>query len=206
MSNRTTRPSFRWAQARCLSPRIRPSDDNRNSHRFPEFSPADLTLLTGRVYEELRCTRPSRLHQLKVWETCMPWLNGLHCWSFRFSLRARSNSPACPRPCCSDRCWRRLSPAPTAQRCGFRSTCFAAGQALVGCLVAASLSLAIFATFLDEWMLFACVVMSTLVASSFLGWFISRFKISSRNDGGLGFGSRRRNRHGVDGRRLWRGR
>jgi uncharacterized protein len=55
--------------------------------------------------------------------------------------------------------------------------CFAAGQALVGCLVAASLSLAIVATFLDEWMLFGSVVTATLAASSFLGWFISRFKI-----------------------------
>lgn len=54
---------------------------------------------------------------------------------------------------------------------------FAASQAFVGCLVAANLSPAIFATFLDEWPLFGGVVMATLMASSFLGWFISRFKI-----------------------------
>lgn len=57
------------------------------------------------------------------------------------------------------------------------SYCFAGSQAIVGCLVAAALSPAIFSTFLDEWMLFGSVVMATLVASSFLGWFISRFKI-----------------------------
>lgn len=55
--------------------------------------------------------------------------------------------------------------------------CFGASQAFVGCLVAASLSPAIFATFLDAWPLFGAVVMATLVASSFLGWFVSRFKI-----------------------------
>ena len=54
---------------------------------------------------------------------------------------------------------------------------FAGSQALVGCLVAASLSPAIFATFFDEWPLFLSVVTATLVASSFLGWFISRFRI-----------------------------
>jgi membrane AbrB-like protein len=53
---------------------------------------------------------------------------------------------------------------------------FAGGQAVVGCLVAGSISPAIFATFLDEWPLFTSVVLATLAASSFLGWFISRYK------------------------------
>ncbi|MEP9389588.1 AbrB family transcriptional regulator [Mesorhizobium sp. KR9-304] len=53
---------------------------------------------------------------------------------------------------------------------------FAAGQAVVGCLIAGSISPAIFATFLDDWPLFTGVVLATLSASSFLGWFISRFK------------------------------
>ncbi len=55
--------------------------------------------------------------------------------------------------------------------------CFAGSQAFVGCLVAASLSPAIFSTFLDDWPLFGSVVLATLVASSFLGWFVSRLKI-----------------------------
>ncbi len=54
---------------------------------------------------------------------------------------------------------------------------FAAAQAVVGCLIAASISPAIFSAFLDDWPLFASVVLATLAASSFLGWFVSRFKI-----------------------------
>ena len=54
---------------------------------------------------------------------------------------------------------------------------FAAAQAVVGCLIAASISPAIFSAFLDDWPLFAGVVVATLAASSFLGWFVSRFKI-----------------------------
>ena len=49
-------------------------------------------------------------------------------------------------------------------------------QAVVGCLIAGSISPAIFATFADDWLLFTSVVLATLAASSFLGWFISRFK------------------------------
>jgi membrane AbrB-like protein len=54
---------------------------------------------------------------------------------------------------------------------------FAGGQAVVGCLIAGSISPAIFATFLDDWLLFTSVVVATLAASSFLGWFVSRFKV-----------------------------
>jgi uncharacterized protein len=53
---------------------------------------------------------------------------------------------------------------------------FAGGQAVVGCLIAGSISPAIFSTFLDDWMLFTGAVLATLAASSFLGWFISRYK------------------------------
>lgn len=53
---------------------------------------------------------------------------------------------------------------------------FGAAQAIVGCLVAASLSGEIVSTFLGDWPLVVSVVLATLVASSFLGWFISRFK------------------------------
>lgn len=54
---------------------------------------------------------------------------------------------------------------------------FAGGQAIVGCLIAGSISPDIFAAFLDDWPLFTGIVVATLAASSFLGWFISRFKI-----------------------------
>ena len=53
---------------------------------------------------------------------------------------------------------------------------FAGGQAIVGCLIAGSISAGILATFVDEWPLFTGVVLATLAASSFLGWFISRFR------------------------------
>ena len=56
------------------------------------------------------------------------------------------------------------------------ASAFAAAQAVVGCLIAASISPAIFLAFLDDWALFAGVVVATLAASSFLGWFVSRFK------------------------------
>jgi membrane AbrB-like protein len=54
---------------------------------------------------------------------------------------------------------------------------FAASQAIVGCLIAASISPEIFSAFADDWPLFAGAVVATLAASSFLGWFISRFKV-----------------------------
>ncbi|MES0021842.1 MULTISPECIES: AbrB family transcriptional regulator [unclassified Mesorhizobium] len=54
---------------------------------------------------------------------------------------------------------------------------FAAAQALVGCLVAASISTDIFSVFYKEWPLVLVVVLATLAASSLLGWLISRWRI-----------------------------
>jgi uncharacterized protein len=54
---------------------------------------------------------------------------------------------------------------------------FAAAQAIVGCLVAASISTDIFSVFHKEWPLFLVVVLATLAASSLLGWLISRWRI-----------------------------
>ncbi|MCX7304152.1 MAG: AbrB family transcriptional regulator [Hyphomicrobiales bacterium] len=54
---------------------------------------------------------------------------------------------------------------------------FGGAQAVVGCLVAASISIDILATFADDWPLATGVVVATLAASSFLGWFVSRYKV-----------------------------
>jgi membrane AbrB-like protein len=54
---------------------------------------------------------------------------------------------------------------------------FAAAQALVGCLVATSVSLSTFSTIIEQWPLVLGVVAATLIASSFLGWLISRWRI-----------------------------
>lgn len=54
---------------------------------------------------------------------------------------------------------------------------FAGAQAIVGCLIAGSISIDIVARFLDDWPLFIAVVLATLAASSFLGWFVSRVKV-----------------------------
>ncbi|MEO5323253.1 AbrB family transcriptional regulator [Mesorhizobium sp. CC13] len=54
---------------------------------------------------------------------------------------------------------------------------FVSAQALIGCLVASSISPGIFATFLSEWPLFLGSAIATIAASSFLGWFISRLKV-----------------------------
>lgn len=50
-------------------------------------------------------------------------------------------------------------------------------QAVVGVLIAASISLDIFAALSDDWLLILGVVAATLAASSFLGYLISRWKI-----------------------------
>lgn len=50
-------------------------------------------------------------------------------------------------------------------------------QAIVGCLIAASLELGAFASFLDEWPVFLAVIVATLTASTFLGYMISRWKV-----------------------------
>lgn len=54
---------------------------------------------------------------------------------------------------------------------------FGAAQAIVGCLIAMSISLSIFSTIAQEWPLVLGVVAATLAASSFLGWLISRWQI-----------------------------
>jgi membrane AbrB-like protein len=54
---------------------------------------------------------------------------------------------------------------------------FMAAQAIVGCLIASSIAPEIFTTFFAEWPLFLGIVLATLVASSFLGYLISRWKV-----------------------------
>ncbi|ODT07694.1 MAG: ammonia monooxygenase [Mesorhizobium sp. SCN 65-20] len=54
---------------------------------------------------------------------------------------------------------------------------FISAQALIGCLVASSISPGIFPTFYSEWPLFLGTAVATVAASSFLGWFISRLKV-----------------------------
>ncbi|MBX3580289.1 MAG: AbrB family transcriptional regulator [Rhizobiaceae bacterium] len=53
---------------------------------------------------------------------------------------------------------------------------FGSAQGVIGCLIAASISFEILVTFSDEWLLVTLIVSATLAASSFLGWFISRFR------------------------------
>lgn len=54
---------------------------------------------------------------------------------------------------------------------------FGGGQAIVGVLIAFSISPAIFTAFIAGWPLFLIAVVATLSASSFLGWLISRWKV-----------------------------
>ncbi|RUW99208.1 AbrB family transcriptional regulator, partial [Mesorhizobium sp. M8A.F.Ca.ET.023.01.1.1] len=54
---------------------------------------------------------------------------------------------------------------------------FGSAQAIVGCLVAASISADIFPVFYKEWPLFLGAVIATVAASSLLGWLISRWRI-----------------------------
>ena len=54
---------------------------------------------------------------------------------------------------------------------------FMAAQAIVGCLIAASIPSEIFASFFAEWPLFLGIVLATLAASSLLGYLISRWKV-----------------------------
>ncbi|MER9615632.1 AbrB family transcriptional regulator [Mesorhizobium sp. M0207] len=54
---------------------------------------------------------------------------------------------------------------------------FGSAQAVVGCLVASSISADIFPVFYREWPLFLGVVTATVAASSLLGWLISRWRI-----------------------------
>lgn len=54
---------------------------------------------------------------------------------------------------------------------------FAGAQAVIGCLIAASLTPAIFSAFLSNWHLFVISVLATIIASSVLGWLISTWKV-----------------------------
>ena len=54
---------------------------------------------------------------------------------------------------------------------------YVAAQAVVGCLIAASVNVEIFSSFYAEWPLFLGIVLVTLVASSLLGYLISRWKV-----------------------------
>lgn len=54
---------------------------------------------------------------------------------------------------------------------------FATAQAIVGCLIAASIEIEIVIAFLDDWPLFLGVAAVTVAASSFLGYLISRWRI-----------------------------
>jgi membrane AbrB-like protein len=54
---------------------------------------------------------------------------------------------------------------------------FGAAQAVVGCLVATSIDLGIFSSFLHDWRIILLSVFATLAASSVLGWAISRLGI-----------------------------
>ncbi|MHB2267055.1 AbrB family transcriptional regulator [Aliihoeflea sp. PC F10.4] len=54
---------------------------------------------------------------------------------------------------------------------------FAGAQAVIGCLIAGSLTPAIFPVFLGEWHLFLLSVLATIFASSLLGWLISTWKV-----------------------------
>lgn len=54
---------------------------------------------------------------------------------------------------------------------------FATAQAIIGCLIAGSISLGIFSTLAEGWVLVLGVVLATLAASSLLGWLISRLDI-----------------------------
>ncbi|RWK89026.1 MAG: AbrB family transcriptional regulator [Mesorhizobium sp.] len=56
---------------------------------------------------------------------------------------------------------------------------FGSAQAVVGCLVANSISVDIFPVFYAEWALFFGMVVATLTASSLLGWLISRWRTTA---------------------------
>jgi membrane AbrB-like protein len=54
---------------------------------------------------------------------------------------------------------------------------FGLGQAVIGCLVASSIQVEVFSSFATDWPIILFAVLSTLAASSFLGWSISRLRI-----------------------------
>jgi membrane AbrB-like protein len=54
---------------------------------------------------------------------------------------------------------------------------FGAAQAVVGCLIAASIEPEILSAFVDDWPLFLAAVLATVAASSLLGYLISRWRV-----------------------------
>src|SRR5690606_35559261 len=60
---------------------------------------------------------------------------------------------------------------------GVPRVAFAGGQAIVGCLISASISPAFLPAFAANWALLIACVLATLAASSALGWLISRWGI-----------------------------
>jgi uncharacterized protein len=53
----------------------------------------------------------------------------------------------------------------------------AGALAIIGCLIAAAISPEFLPAFLEDWPLFLSTVIATLIASSFLGWLISRWGV-----------------------------
>lgn len=54
---------------------------------------------------------------------------------------------------------------------------FIAAQAIIGCLVAQSISSGMLSTFAQHWLLFPFIVFSTIAASSLMGWVISKLNV-----------------------------
>ena len=54
---------------------------------------------------------------------------------------------------------------------------FLCAQAIIGCLVARSISPDMLSTFARHWSLFLAIVCSTIAASSLMGWVISKLKV-----------------------------
>lgn len=54
---------------------------------------------------------------------------------------------------------------------------FVSAQAIIGCLVAQSISSGMLPTFAAHWALFLFIVLSTIAASSFMGWVISKLNV-----------------------------
>lgn len=54
---------------------------------------------------------------------------------------------------------------------------FVVAQAFIGCLVAQSISSGMLPTFAQHWSLFLFIVLSTIAASSLMGWVISKLKV-----------------------------
>ena len=75
-----------------------------------------------------------------------------------------------------------------------------AGRPSSGCLVATSIDVSIFSSFLSDWPIILLAVASTLLASSFLGWSISRLDNPAGLDRRVGLRARRRDGDGADGR------